>query len=284
MHPVKRLLVAVVWAVLSVSVADRGLAGEVLDHIQSSGAIRSPAPDIWPPQVIKNEKGEYDGFDVEVLREVGRRMGAKVEYVTNPDGSIITWDEQVSGTWQGKYDIVVGGMTPTRKRAEHIAFPAIYHYGIGVLAVHRDNTTIRTPADASQRRIGALAGSQYENYLKKVPPGIVGVPDFIYKIDDPVIVQYAHEEDVYAALAKGDGVEIDGLVNLLPAVMALIKEGKPFKVVGQPLYRVPHGVAILPGDDEFAALITKIVDEMHADGTLKTISMKWYDFDLTSAE
>ncbi|TIW77938.1 MAG: transporter substrate-binding domain-containing protein, partial [Mesorhizobium sp.] len=78
--------------------------------------------------------------------------------------------------------------------------------------------------------------------------------------------------------------EIDGLVNLLPAVMALIKEGKPFKIVGQPLYRVPHGVAILPGDNEFAALIKKTVDEMHADGTLKTISMKWYDFDLTSHE
>ncbi|AZO05165.1 MAG: transporter substrate-binding domain-containing protein [Mesorhizobium sp.] len=286
MHPVKRLLIAIAiaWAALSVPLADHSLAGEVLDHIRSTGILRSPAPDIWPPQVIKNEKGEYDGFDVEVLREVARRMGVKVEYVTNPDGSIITWDEQVSGNWQGKYDIVVGGMTPTKKRAEHIAFPATYHYGIGVLAVHRDNTTIRTPADASRKRIGALAGSQYENYLKKVPPGIVGVPDFIYKIDDPVIVSYEHEEDVYAALEKGDGAEIDGLVNLLPAVMALIKEGKPFKIVGQPLYRVPHGVAILPGDNEFAALIKKTVDEMHADGTLKTISMKWYDFDLTSHE
>ncbi|TIV11852.1 MAG: transporter substrate-binding domain-containing protein, partial [Mesorhizobium sp.] len=129
MHPVKRLLIAIAiaWAALSVPLADHSLAGEVLDHIRSTGTLRSPAPDIWPPQVIKNEKGEYDGFDVEVLREVARRMGVKVEYVTNPDGSIITWDEQVSGNWQGKYDIVVGGMTPTKKRAEHIAFPATYH-------------------------------------------------------------------------------------------------------------------------------------------------------------
>lgn len=263
--------------------ASEVLAGEVLNRIRATGVLKSPSPDIWPPQVIKTEKGEFDGFDVEVFREIARRMRVKAEYVTNPDGSIIKWEDQTAGNWQG-YDIVVGGMTPTKKRAEHIAFPAIYHYGIGVLAVHRDNTTIRTPADASGKRIGALAGSQYESYLKKIPPGIVGIPDFIYKIEDPVIVSYDHEEDAFIALAKGDGTEIDGFVNLLPVVIALIKEGKPFKIVGQPLYRVPHGIAIMPGDEDFAEEIKKIIGDMHADGTLRTISMKWYAFDLTSPE
>ena len=259
-----------------------GLAGEVLDRIRSSGVIRSPTPDVWPPMAIKNADGKLDGFDVAALREIARRIGVKLEYVNNPDGSIVTWEEQTSGKWGGKYDIVVGSMTPTKKRASHLAFPANYYDGIGVLAVHRDNTTIRTPADASDKRIGALAGSQYDNYLRRVPVGIVGIPEFAYKIDNPVIVNYEHEEDVYAAMAKGDGVELDGFANLLPAVLALIKEGKPFKVVGQPLYRVPHSIAILPGDEEYAALLKKTVDDMHADGTLKALSLKWFEYDLTS--
>jgi len=276
-----RILVAVGIALLGVT--SSVMAGEVLDHIRATGVIRSPAPDIWPPQAIKTDSGEYDGFDVAVLREVARRMGVKVEHVTNDDGSNIAWKEQTSGDWKGKYDIVVGSMTPTKKRAEHLAFPANYYDGVGVLVVHRDNTTIHAPADASGKRIGALTGSQYENYLRRVPPGIVGVPDFTYKIDNPVIVNFEHEEDVFAAMAKGDGVEIDGFVNLLPAVMALIKEGKPFKIVGQPLYRVPHSVAILPGDEELAAVIKKTIGEMHADGTLSKLSMKWYDYDLTAS-
>ena len=257
-------------------------AGEALDRIRSTGVIRAPAPDIWPPQAIKNDKGEFDGFDVAVLREIARRIGAKLQYVNNPDGSIVTWEEQTSGRWQGKYDIVVGSMTPTAKRAEHLAFPANYYDGIGVLAIHSDNSTIKTPADASNKRIGALAGSQYDHYLRRQPVGIIGVPEFNYKIDSPVIVNYEHEEEVYDALAKGDGIDLDGFVNLLPTVLALIKEGRPFKVVGTPLYRVPHSVAILPGDDEFAALIKKTVDEMHADGTLRKLSMQWYEFDMTS--
>jgi polar amino acid transport system substrate-binding protein len=209
-------------------------------------------------------------------------MGVRLEYVYNPDGSIVTWEEQTSGKWQGKYDMVVGSMTPTAKRAEHLAFPANYYDGIGILAVHRDNTTIKTPADASNKRIGALAGSQYDHYLRREPVGIIGILEFSYKIDNPVIVNYEHEEDVFDALSKGDGMVLDAFANLLPTVMALIKEGRPFKVVGTPLYRVPHSVAILPGDDEFAALIKKTVDEMHADGTLKKLSLQWYELDLTS--
>jgi polar amino acid transport system substrate-binding protein len=256
-------------------------AGETLDRIKQTGALRSPVPDIWPPGVIKNEAGELDGFDVAVLREIGKRMGVKIEYVTNPDGSIVTWAEQTSGNWGGKYDIVVNSMAPIAKRAEHLAFPVNYYYQLGVLAVHRDNTIIKKPADASNKRIGALKGANYEMYLRRQPFGIVNAPPVTYKIDDPIIVLYDHEEQAFDALAKGDGVEIDGFVNYLPTVMELIKEGKPFKIVGQPLYRVPQAVAILPGDPELAELLKTTVDQMQADGTLSKLSMKWYEFDLT---
>jgi polar amino acid transport system substrate-binding protein len=147
--------------------------------------------------------------------------------------------------------------------------------------VHVDNTTIKTPADASGKRIGALKAANYEMYLRRQDFGIVGMPPVIYKIDDPIIVTFDAEQDAFMALAKGDGVELDGVVNYLPVIMALIEDGQPFKIVGQPLYRVPQSVAVLPGDPEFATLLTEIVEEMHEDGTLSALSIKWLDFDLT---
>lgn len=257
------------------------LAGETLDRVKQSGELRSPYPDLWPPYVIKGSNGELTGFDVEVLREIGRRLGVRVEYVTGKDGSIYTWEEQTSGRWGGNYDIVVNSMTPTAARAEHISFPVAYYYALGVLAVHRDNTTIKKPADASGKRIGALRSANYELYLRREPFGIVDAPPVVYKIDDPVIVTYDHEELAFKALAAGDGVELDGVVNYLPVVMALIKEGQPFKIVGQPLYRVPQSVAIMPGDPEFADLLKQVVGEMHEDGTLRNLSMEWFSHDLT---
>ena len=205
----------------------------------------------------------------------------EIRFIKNDDESFISWEEQTAGHWDGRYDFVVGSMTPTAKRDENLDFPAIYYYALASLAVHRDNVSIRTPADASGKRIGALKAANYEMYLMRQAFGIVGMPTVVYKIDDPVVVTYNEEADAFRALAKGDGVELDGLVNYLPVIMSYIEQGHPFKVVGQPLYRVPQSVAIEPGDPEFATLIAEIVAEMHADGTLSEISMKWFDFDLT---
>lgn len=60
----------------------------------------------WAPQSFLNDNNEMDGFDVDVAREIAKRMGVDIEFVT-PDWSIIT-----AGNWAGRWDISVGSMTP----------------------------------------------------------------------------------------------------------------------------------------------------------------------------
>ena len=276
-----RRIVGATVAAIFLAISTQAVAGEVLDRVLATGTIRMPDEGEWPPYSFTNDESVYTGFDVEVAREVARRMGVQLEIVKNPDGSLITWSDQTHGNWNGLFDVVIGSMTPTAERDQFVDFPVTYYYALGALAVHVDNTTIRTPADASGKRIGALKAANYEMYLRRQDFGIVGMPPVIYKIDDPIVITFDAEQDAFAALAKGDGVELDAVVNYLPVIMALIKEGQPFKIVGQPLYRVPQSVAVLPGDPEFAALLTEIVDEMREDGTLSALSLQWLDFDLT---
>jgi polar amino acid transport system substrate-binding protein len=253
-------------------------AGEVLDRIMSRGYITMNGVTDWPPFSSKDENGKFVGFDVDVADEVARRMGVEVRRVDE----VVTWEEETGGHWDGKIDISIGSMTPTAKRGENLEFPAIYTFAIASLAVHKDNTTIRTPADASGKRIGALKSATYELYLRRVPFDIEGMPPVTYKIDDPTIVTFEEREsDAFEALAKGDGVELDAVVNYLPTLMSVVKQGMPFRIIGQPLYRAPQAVAIEPGDPELAAKIKEVVDEMHDDGTLTKLSMKWFDFDMT---
>jgi polar amino acid transport system substrate-binding protein len=253
-------------------------AGDVLDRIMANGYVTMVGEPAWPPFSSLDDNGEYVGFDVDVANEIARRMGVGVHRIEHA----LTWEQETGGHWDGVIDVSIGSMTPTAARDENLDFPANYYYTIAALAVHNDNTTIRTPADASGKRIGALKAATYELYLRRIPFDIVGMEPVTYKIDDPVIITFDQEEQAFDALAKGDGVELDAIVNYLPVLMSLIDEGKPFRIIGQPLYRAPQSVAIEPGDPEFAALIKQIVDEMHADGTLTELSMKWFNFDLTS--
>ena len=264
-------LVVVVGQWLSVPVE----AGEVLDRIKKKGVMVTATDAEWPPFSWRNSKGEFDGFDIDVAKELSRRMSVTLEYATPK------WEETTAGHWSGKLDISVGSMTPTAARAENLDFPACYYFGMESLAVHAGNTTIKAPSDASGKRIGVLSSSTYEQYLKREPFDIVGMHPLTYRIDNPVVVTYDNEEAAYDALAKGDGLELDGVVDSLLTLMALIKDGKPFRIVGHPLFRTPLCVAVEPGDPEFSELVKQTVEHMKSDGTLQKLSMKWFEYDLT---
>src|SRR5262245_3890303 len=108
-----------VLAVLALlALASPTSAGPTIDRIKQNGFITTPYGGEWSPYSFKTSDGEIDGFDVEVAREVARRLGFGIKFINNPDGSLITWDEQTAGHWNGKFDFVIGSMTPTAKRDE----------------------------------------------------------------------------------------------------------------------------------------------------------------------
>lgn len=252
-------------------------AGEVLDRILARGYVALNGLSDWPPYSFIDESGAYAGFDVDVADEIARRLGVaprRAEYV-------VTWEQETGGNWNGAIDISIGSMTPTAKRDENLDFPAVYTYAVASLAVHKDNSDIDTPADASGRRFGVLKAATYELYLRHELTGIEKSPPVRYLIDNPVIVTYDTESAVWDELGKGPDAEIEATINYLPVLMEEIGRGRPMRIVGQPLYYVPQVVAIEPGDPELAGRLAEIVGDMHADGTLTGLSMKWFGMDLT---
>lgn len=265
-------------AILSLSNAvasTAAVAGAVLDRITESGVMVMATDPVWPPFSWQNEAGEYEGFDIEVALAIAGELGVTIEFVTP------TWDEITIGAWKDKWDISVGSMTPTAKRDENLDFPACYYFGMDSLAVHSDNATVLTPADASGKLIGVLKSSIWEQYLNREPFDIVGMPAQTYKIDAPVIVTYENADEVYDALAKGDGAELVAILDSLSTLMAKVKAGEAIRIVGQPLIRTPQCVAIEPGDAEFGARLGEVVSKLHNDGTLTKLSLKWFEFDVT---
>lgn len=251
-------------------------AGEVLDRVMAKKVMVMSTDAEYPPQSFLNEQNEFEGFDIDVGREIARRLGVEIEFVTP------SWDVITAGNWAGRWDISVGSMTPTAARREVLDFPAIYYYTPASLIVHQDNTTISEPADASGKRIGVGVATTYENYLKKdLVIDAEGAPPFDFQIEGADIRTYDTDQLALDDLRLGDGVRIDGVITALPTAAASIKQGYPLKVVGSPLFLEPLSVAIDKGDPEWGAKLNEIIDEMHADGTLSKLSEKWYEADLT---
>ncbi|TIN18952.1 MAG: transporter substrate-binding domain-containing protein, partial [Mesorhizobium sp.] len=158
MTMLSRMSIATVSLLLLCALSMPGSAGPVLDRVKQKAVLVVAVDPAWPPFSWRKEDGSFDGFDVDVMTGVARRLDVEVRF------EVAEFSAVISGKWQGAWD-VSPSVTPTKQRAENLDFPAVYAFGLGSLAVHRDNTTIRTPVDASGKRIGAVKSSEYEKYL-----------------------------------------------------------------------------------------------------------------------
>jgi polar amino acid transport system substrate-binding protein len=270
-----RVLSLLVAAALALAVASPLAAGPAHDRVRDRGILVAAADPVWPPFSWRDPLGEFHGFDVEVTVEIADRMGVRAEFVTP------SWEEQTAGDWAGGWDVAVTNMTPTTDRAERLAFPAVYTWGFAALAVPSDRTDLIAPADASGLRIGVVEDTLYERYLRREDMGVDGLRDVVYAIEPGEIVAFADSAAPYRTVTEGRLV--DAVLDDLQAIRAQIAQGRPIRVVGEPLFAAPAAVAIEQGDPELAEEIARIVAEMHADGTLRALSMKWFDMDRSVA-
>jgi len=257
--------------------AGTAFAGEALDRVMSAGVLKVATDANWAPQSFINDDNKMDGFDVDVAREIAKRLGVEVEFVTP------SWDIITAGNWAGRWDISIGSMTPTKTRAEVLSFPAVYYYTPASVAVHVDSP-FKTIADLNDKTIGASTATTFELYLQKdLTIDAEGVPSFEYQLTPGELKSYKDSTAAMDDLRLGDGVRINGMVGSLPAIQAGIDANYPLRILGDPVFYEPLALAIDKGDQKFNDKLAGFVADMKADGTLKALSQKWYGIDYTAA-
>ncbi|MGH2735168.1 MAG: transporter substrate-binding domain-containing protein [Actinomycetota bacterium] len=253
----------------------------LLAFVEQKGELRVSTDPAYPPQSSLNEDGEWEGFDIDVATEIADRLGVEIAWETP------AWDLIIAGNWAGRWDVSVGSMTVTPERAEVLHFTPAYYYTPAAVAVHEDNTSITdTETDLDGATIGVCGGCTYDFYLQKdlTIPG----EEIDFVIDDASIKGYNTDSTAISDLELGDGTRLDAVISALPTLEGAIDKGKPLKLVGDPIFYEPLAVAIdrnAPQDPQpLVDEISAIVEEMHADGTLSELSMKWYHADLATKE
>ncbi|NIA19850.1 MAG: transporter substrate-binding domain-containing protein [Xanthomonadaceae bacterium] len=274
----KRNVILLTISLLMLALPAGLIAGETLKRVESKGVLKVATSPNWPPQSFINDNNEMDGFDVDVAKEVAKRLGVKVKFVT-PDWNIIT-----SGRWNGRWDLSVGSMTPTKKRAEVLDFPAIYHYSTNSFVVHKDSKAMKM-ADLEGKKIGVAAGSTGDLYMKrKLVIDAVNAPEVKYAFKTDDIKAYTAIAPAWDDLRLGDGVRLDAVIDNRNALEKAVKSGYPFRVLDGAAFAEPLALATDKGDAEFNQKLAEIVKAMRSEGVLKNISLKWFGLDTTKVE
>jgi len=150
---------ATLWIPLPAAAQESGPA---IEQIRKRGVMRVGVS-TFVPWVMRDKNGELIGYEVDVANRLGKDLGVKVEFVPT------AWDGIIPALQAGRFDLIIGGMTPTPPRMQSIDFTNPYSYtGIGLVANSRIAGGRKSAADfnapdviiAMRRGVAAVADVQ----------------------------------------------------------------------------------------------------------------------------
>ncbi len=263
----------VLAALLAFAATTATQAGETLDRVKRTGVLQDVLVDDYPPFGFIDDHNQLAGFDVDVAQAVASRLGVKLKLSTPG------WETISAGHWHGRWDICICSMSPTRERAQVLAFPAQYYSSPAVLVVNKDEQRIRSVADISGKRVGVGTGSSYENYLHQALE-IPGGRPIQYPFHDVLVIP-GDETVNFRNLALGPGVRLDAIVSDFATASGQMRATSALKIIPGYLYSEPNVVATDRGDPQWDAAVARVIAELKANGTLTAISKKWLGTDVT---
>jgi polar amino acid transport system substrate-binding protein len=252
---------------------------DLLAKVCEAGKLTVSTDPAYPPQSSLNEQtGKYEGFDIDVATEIAKRLGVDVAWEAP------TWDIITAGSWNGRWDTTVGSMTPTNDRQKVLYFTEPYNYTPAVVVVGADNDDITdVSTDLDGKKVGSCSPCTYSDFLEK-KLAIEGY-EFDFVIDDAQISGYDTDTTALEDLVNG---RLDAVITSVTTAQGYIDAGNPVKIVGDPVFYEPLSVGFDKSSDPSSESLYKAVDaivaDMHEDGTLTSLSNKWYGLDLTTQQ
>ena len=277
--------VLLIAAVISIVFIAQAVAGDWKQiKIATEGA--------YPPWNYMDPSSKLVGFEIDLAKDLCRRMNLECEIVTHK------WRGIIEGLNQGKYDAIMAAMSITEPRKKLVSFSRSYANTPNVLVVRKDNplANFRSPLEqlnlddispAEQTALDALI-----NVLKGKIIG-VQVATINQKFADAYLGDHA-EIRIYdfqhtADLELYQG-RLDAVIGEMAYWVPLIKseQGMEYKIVGPQMTGGPFGkgigVAVRQKDQELADMFSKAIEASILDGSIKKLAIKWFTFDVSAPE
>ncbi len=105
---------------------------------------------------------EYEGFDMELIRAIGKEMGYKVE-VQN-----ISFDGLIPSLEADNIDAIITGMSITDERKEKVLFSQPYYQSGLTIVVKKDNSSVKSFKDLEGKKIAVQIGTTGATEAKKI--------------------------------------------------------------------------------------------------------------------
>jgi polar amino acid transport system substrate-binding protein len=253
---------------------------DLLTKIRSAGTLRVSTDPNYAPQSFLRPDGTFEGFDIDVANEIGKRLGVKVQFET-PNFDLVQ-----AGGWAGRFDISVGSVTITEARQAKLDFTEPYYFTPAQVAATQASG-ITDLAGLAGKTVCVGEATTYFDWVQGTLKLAGDVPEPAAVPAGLKVTTLPTDANCIESVASGR-TDFEAILSSSTTIAGAIKGGAKIVNVGEPVFYEALAVATDKGGPPHAALqaeLDRIIGEMHADGTLTAFSQKWFEgLDLTKAQ
>lgn len=203
-----------------------------------------------------NDDLTMSGFDIEVGNAIAEQLGVK------PVAKRMKMVGLVEGVKNGRADAAVASLTINELRAKHVLFSTPYYYS-GPQIFTRPDSPIRTTDDLQGTEVAVAKGTSYLDIAKRYTGNVK-----------------TYDSDITALQALADGRH-DAVITDFVTGRTSIQEG--IDVEERQLIERSEQAIVVPTDNPvLLERINEALEKLRQDGTMKTISEKYFGEDITT--
>jgi octopine/nopaline transport system substrate-binding protein len=277
----KRRASAIAAAALGLWLAGGGVSA------QDWSKVRIATEGAYPPWNATDSSGQLVGFEIDLAKDLCRRMQVECEIAAQD------WEGIIPALQAGKYDAIMAGMSITEERQKVIDFSDSYRSTPAKFAVLKDSDlteaelrtdnidlstidpedeqtieAVRTALDGMT--VGVQTATIHQNFLEQ------------YLGDAVEIRRYDTQENLDLDLQAG---RIDAALADMGYWIPLMEtdKGADFTLVGpgfsKGLFGEGVGVGLRKEDEDLREMFNQAIAAAKEDGTISRLGEQWFGFD-----
>jgi len=214
--------------------------------------VGTDATEFQPFEYMEN--GEITGFDIELIKEIGKVLGKEVEFKN------ISFSGLLPALQVGKLDAVIAGLTVTDERKKYINFSESYYTSKQLIIVNKNNNKIKSLDDLEGYKVGVVLGCTGD---------LLGT-EMKDKIE---LNRYNTTSQCIIALNHN---KIDAIILDSEPAKNFVKHNKKLKLINNNAAKEEYAIAISKKDKELLNDINYGLNTLKENGIYKKLSEKYF--------
>ncbi|SEP50486.1 ABC transporter substrate-binding protein [Amycolatopsis saalfeldensis] len=205
------------------------------------------------------------GYEVDLAKAVGAKLGVTVAYQDMAFGSLIT------SLQSGRVDLTMAAMNDTKERQQQIDFVDYFSSGITIMVAKGNPDGITGPDTLCGKNVAVVQGTSHQKFAAAQSAKCT-------QAGKPAITVTATDSDTQNQNQLRTR-RVAAILNDLPSAVYISRtagEGKFFEVVpGQPIEGGPYGIGFTKANTKLRDAVKQALQSLIADGTYGKILQSW---------